>query len=248
MELTLEDVCNTKVFVKNGSIDFKSPREYIMPFVDQLSKLTDKFIIRTSAAVENAEEASGVLNTSYGRVLIEAQLPENLCTEESGGVIGLVYGLDVQKPVMKVYSGQSVYACVNLCVFGAEHLTTTELLVDGSAKAYVAARQYTEDKEKEVERYLRVSGKLKEMELDKTNLDELIGKLLRESMRIKLVGTTPIISATKDLYDPKSKYAVREGVTTGWNVYNAVTDYISHKNDILDRAAKTVLLEQMFLN
>lgn len=245
---TLDDVLSSKIYVKNGSIDFKSPKEYLMPFIDLTEKITDNYKVRVSGTVENAEEASGELNTSYGRVLIEAHLPDKYGTEETGGIIGLVYGLDIQKPVMKVYTGQNIFACTNLCVFGAQHVFSSELLTTGSARAYQEVSKYVEEKERELENYIRVSTKLKEMQLDKESLDELIGKLVRESLKSRSIGITPITTAAKDLYDPKSKYAVKDGQTNGWNVYNAITEYITHKTDILDMAHKTVLLQDMFLN
>ena len=38
-----------------------------------------------------------------------------MCIRDSDEVVGLVYGLDVRKPVVKIYRGGLNRACTNLC-------------------------------------------------------------------------------------------------------------------------------------
>ena len=42
-------------------------------------------------------------------------------------VIGFLYGLDVRKPVVKIYRGYLNRACTNLCVFDHQWLNIQEI-------------------------------------------------------------------------------------------------------------------------
>jgi len=66
--------------------------------------------------------------------------------------------------------------------------------------------------------------------------------------RNKQIGTSAILSAVKDLDDNKSRYAIRENKVSQWNVYSAVTQYITDKVDIVDKASKTVVVSNLFIN
>ena len=79
MDVSLDQVLNSKVYVKEDSlISFGSPRQYIEPFVEKLQGITNNFRVSVSDRVANKEE-SGSINEAYGRVLIEAKLPNEFC-------------------------------------------------------------------------------------------------------------------------------------------------------------------------
>ena len=241
MELT--DVLDSKVFVKGSSINFNSPRKYLEPFLESMNKLNPKWEVDVSGIVSNAED-DNTMNTAYGRVAVQGLLPD--CgTSESAGTIGIVYALDTQKPTVRVFTGQNVSICMNLCIFGAEHVFSADLLGGGMDRAYEMARQYIERKEEEVQFYVDTIGRLRSTQYHPEEVDQVIGRLLKESLNNKL-GSSSIISAVRELTDPKSKYSLdSSGETNAWNIYNAVTDHISHKVDIFDRAIKTILLSYL---
>lgn len=244
--MEVADVLNSKVFVKGNSVTFNSPKSYLEPFIDKISSLDPEFDVKVSGAVKNAEEDK-TQNIAYGRVCLEAKL-SGYGTDDSIGKVGMVYALDTQKPTVKVYTGQEVSACLNLCIFNAEQVYSFDLLGGGMDKAYQMAKQYAEEKEKEVEIYLKYKKELLEREHTVPEIERIIGKLIHEAMETRL-GTSPILSAAKELWNEKSRYSIiSTGGTTGWNIYNAITDHISHRADILDRPTKTLLLSKMILN
>jgi len=133
MDVSLDQVLNSKVYVKEDSlISFGSPRQYIEPFVEKLQGITNNFRVSVSDRVANKEE-SGSINEAYGRVLIEAKLPNEFCAYDHDSVIGMVYVLDTQKPTMRVYSGENAWACTNLSIFGARYIHQVELLQGNSS-------------------------------------------------------------------------------------------------------------------
>jgi len=250
METTLENVLESKIYVReNSAISFKSPREYLTPFIDNIAKLTDDYRISVSNVVKNKNEEEDTFNTSYGRVLIEALLPRQFDTNgESGdtyGTIGFMFALDLQKPVIKVFTGRYARACTNLCIFGADRVFSQEL-TGNINKCFDAVKEYIDDAEKDLIQSIKLITYMKNEIYSGESLDEFTGNILRKSLLNPKLGHTPIIQGTRELYNEKSIYALSNGETTGWNYYNSITENIK-KVDILDRANKTALVTELFV-
>lgn len=245
--VTLDQVLNSKVYVKeNSQISFGSPRQYIEPFLENLRNTNATFSVSVSDRVANKEE-SGTINEAYGRVLVQAKLPNEFCAYEHDSVIGLVYSLDTQKPSVRIYSGENAWACTNLAIFGARYIHTVELL-QGINSVYEKALEYVEGVGDQIRRFKQIYEIMNEKFYQGDEIDKVTGYLLREGIRNKQLGTSPILSAIKDLDDPKSKYGIRDDKTSQWNVYSALTQYVTDKVDIVDKASKTVMLSKLFVN
>ncbi|MFN7465268.1 MAG: hypothetical protein ACK53T_07785 [Planctomycetota bacterium] len=247
MDVSLDQVLNSKVYVKEDSlISFGSPRQYIEPFVEKLQGITNNFRVSVSDRVANKEE-SGSINEAYGRVLIEAKLPNEFCAYDHDSVIGMVYALDTQKPTMRVYSGENAWACTNLSIFGARYIHQVELL-QGNSSIYEKAYEYVDSVTEQLHRFREIYERMNEKVYEGDDINRVVGYLLREGSRNKQIGTSAILSAVKDLDDNKSRYAIRENKVSQWNVYSAVTQYITDKVDIVDKASKTVVVSNLFIN
>lgn len=245
--IELPELLSSKVYVKgDGSIQFQSARQYMEPFMEAFSEGPVEFKVGVAGAVVNAEENQKE-NVAYGRVLIEAHLPDSGLADHSQGVIGMVYGLDLQKPTVKVFSGQHVFACTNMCVSGAEFMFKADILGNGMKEAYKYARQYIDEKQKEITAYKNLKEKLENKSLPINEVDRMFGRMLH-LCRHNGIGTTAVLAANELVFDPKSKYAITEDRTTGWNIYNAFTDHLTVKADILDRPTKLALLSEVFSN
>lgn len=245
--VSLDQVLNSKVYVKEQStISFGSPRQYIEPFLEKLHGINPEFRVSVSDRVANKEE-SGTLNEAYGRVLVEAKLPSVHSTYEHDSVIGLVYSLDTQKPELKVYSGENAWACTNLSIFGARYIHSVQLL-QGTSSVYEKALEYVDGLAEQLRRFKEIYERMNEKVYTGDQIDRVMGYLLREGIKNKQIGTSPVLAAVKDLDDPKSRYAIREDKTSQWNVYSALTQYVTDKVDIADKASKTVMLSKLFIN
>ena len=245
-DLNIEDVLSSKVFVKaNSSISFGSPKEYLEPYVELFNE-TPQFRVKAADPVVNAED-SGAMNIAYPRVLIESDLGEMIPGFRS--VIGMIMALDLQKPILKIYSGYNVSSCLNLTIFNADKIYQQEILGDYQ-RVYSRAKEFIQKKEDELIEFKETLTKLQTTFLSEVQLNQLIGKMIRESAKLRL-GTTPILQATKFLDDNSSQYYIRpDGKFTcsKFNVYNAVTQSITNSNDIVDRATKTIQLSNLILN
>lgn len=244
-DISIEEVLDSKIYVKEGSaVGFKSPRDYIGDFVTEGAGANWR--VKVADPVVN-EEITGARNIAYPRVMVEAQLGELIPHFEA--VVGMVYALDLQKPVIKCYSGFNVRSCINLSIFNTDNMFQQELLGDYE-KVISMARKYFLEKEKDVIDFKDRFNKLQTSFLTEPQLNELLGRMLRESSRTRL-GTTPILGAAKLLDDNTSTYYVRpDGKFTcnKFNVYNAVTQILTNSNDIIDRPNKTIALTKILLN
>lgn len=243
--LNLETILSSKTFVRDGAgVAFQSAKDYIQPFIDVVSNLNPTFEVAISGRNANKNE-DGFINESFARVHICAKLPDQFNVDEHTSVIGLVYGLDTQKPIMKVYSGRNAWACTNLAIFRADYIHQVEL-VQGTGSIYEKAKLFGTLVPEHVQQFAAKVSEMKKKIYEGREIDTVVGKLLRESINNKFVGTTPILSAVQALEDSKSVYAIRENYTTQWNLYSAVTQYVTDKVDIIDKPTKTVLISNIF--
>jgi len=244
MELSLEQALDSKVYVKNDSVVYKSPRHYFEPFLEKVEPLAESWRVRTSGAISNAEE-DGEKNTAYGRIAIEAKLPQ-FSSSISGGTIGMVYALDTQKPIVKAFAGQNVSLCMNLCIFGADDYIQQDLLA-GLDRIYAEVTKMSERAEKTLGEFMAVYEQMNDRMLTVPEIEETFGRLIRLSKPNKF-NTGLIINAANMVFNESSRYAISGDTMSQWQLYNAVTDGITNKVDIFDQPTKTVILNKIFLD
>lgn len=242
--MELEQVLDSKIYVKEGSaIQFRSPGQYLKPFIDNIRDVSTQFRVSASGVVVNKEEDQ-TRNEAFARVLLEAKLPAVFNVGGHYCIIGILYALDIQKPFVKVYMGRKAFACLNLCIFGAEEVYHQEL-TGNAASVYEKAFEFVDMARKTQVEFERKVGILMDTTLDQHQIDEVLGYLLRKA-NINKVGTSAIIFGMKELYNPKSIYSVNESETSAWNVFGSMSQYITDKTDIMDKASKTLQLAELF--
>lgn len=245
--ITLDKVLNSKIYLHDKSqISFGSPRQFIEPFLEKLVNSKVSFSVKVSDRVANKEENSDILNEAYGRVLVEAKFPNEYSINEHDHVIGMVYALDTQKPTMRIYSGENAWACTNLAIFGANYIHNVEIM-QGIGSIYDKGLEFVENISEQLAKFQKIYSIMNDTQYEGEDINKIMGYLIREGYRNKNLGINPILSAIKDLDDNKSKYAIRENKTSQWNLYSALTQYVTDKVDILDKSSKTVMLSNLFI-
>lgn len=246
MKIQLEELMNSKIFVKeNSAVNFKSPKSYLTPFLDIVGPHSTDIRVEVDSPIINAEE-SGKQNIAYPRVNVEATIGDQMTGFYS--VMGFIFALNTSTPIMKVYSGQSVKACLNLTIFNAEDIFEQNLL-GNSNEIYNRAQVFFQKKEKQIEEYGKIYKDLTEKHLTPQGLNDLMGKLLLKGTQTRL-GTSPVVGAAKLLLDPKTTYYTHSGADfrcSEWNVFNALTQTLTNSSEIVNRPTKTILISKEFL-
>lgn len=258
MELTINELLKGKATIIKGKKYF-STEAYVTPFLERMSKFTNNFKVQAKLPDQisiTKKEDLNLEDTVFNRVWIQAIIPEEYSFDNHQEVIGLVYGLDTRKPVVKIYRGALNMACLNLCVFNPSFLNVQEIEPERpfNFKCIQTLMEQTSD----IKTWL---SKLSETEIpyDVRLINENLGSWVRHALidsydsgygKVKL-ATSVAIDAYKLLYEKNdSSYFVNPGQsTTMFNVYNAFTELITNidNRDILNKTEKTLLLKNILM-
>ena len=259
MEVQLQELLAGKA-TRIKSKDYYPTHAYVEPFLERVQKFTNNIRISVQTPNQITYSGDGSLSTediTYNRVLIEAILPEELKINDDvhKDVIGMVYGLDVRKPVVKFYHGKERSACTNLCVFNPNLLSCQDLEPESAIDFRPLDRliEQTDD----TTAWLK---KLVELEFDcgNHNVNESLGKWIRNCIQysyknnygtVKLACSSPI-DAYKLLFE-KGDSEYYAGIDSSdinmYQVYNAFTQVLtdSRKKDSFNIFEKTLLIKDI---
>lgn len=256
MEIDLKTLMQGKA-TKIKDKEYFATEAYVTPFIERMSKYTNDFRIQVKLPDQITKTQDGDINMddiTFNRVWIQAVLPEEYMFDNHSEVIGMVYGLDVRKPIVKLYRGGINMACTNLCVFNPEFLRVQDL----EPKKAINFRSITEMMEQTNDLKVWLE-KLHNTEFvcDETNINENLGKWIRNSMsrsydngygKVKLASSVAIDAYKLLFEDEKSDYYTKIGGTTDmFTVYNAFTQLITNDKgrDIMNKCEKTLLLKNI---
>ena len=253
MELTIDQLLQGKATRIKDKEYFKT-EQYVVPFLERMSKLTNEFIIQAKPADQISLTPNGDVNFEdiiYNRVNIEAVLPDEYCFEGHKQVVGFVYALDTRKPVVKQYMGGLRTACLNLCTFNPAALSVQELEPE-TAINYNFLGHCLEIAD-------NMGAKLHElsnMEFTKDMMYQELGhqidncinyKFHNDFGTIKLPESLPIEVYKNLFYNEKSEYFTKDDRVSGFDVYQAYTDIICNgkSKDLVNRFEKTLLVSRI---
>lgn len=222
-----------------------------------MSKFTKDFIVEVELPKQVTRTVDGDVNAddiTYNRVLIQAVMPESCSFDNHDEVIGMVYGLDVRKPVAKIYRGALNRACTNLCVFDPEFLQMQPVNPEEALnyKAVEHLLSQTSDIKLMLENLHNTTWKAED---DLVSLN--LGKWQRNAIHMVYnvgygdvkIGTDLVTKAYSSMFeDPDSSYYIGVGNEVDmFTVYNAFTQLISNDKgkDLMNRAEKTLLLRNI---
>lgn len=243
MEITLQRLLEGKPTIIKGQ-EYKATKEYVEPFINEMSKYTDKFIINV---IEPSQIilSSNDMDTTYNRVWIQAIMPDSHDICGLHEIYHFVYGFDVRTPVYKVFRSYGP------CVFNTEWLTVNKLEAELPSYSIKTLMEYTNDIESKV-------NKMKSTFLDSNDRHRLLGELIEKSMlytyqhvggKVKLSPAT-VIKAFENVYmDSSSDFYIKETEECSvWNYYSAFIDLIKDdtKKDLMSFFEKNFLVGLLF--
>lgn len=255
MELTIDQLLRGKATQIKGK-EYFSTAGYVEPFLERMSKFTDDFRVQVIPASQISLTNDGEINTEdivYNRVWVQAVMPDEAGYDNHDRVVGMVYGLDTRKPVVKLYVGGLNRACCNLCVFSPSFLNVQELEPESAInfRPIEHLLKQTSDVKATLERLANT-----EVVYDESIINENLGQWVRNTMskqfsnnfgKVK-VATSTAIDAFKLLYENKdSAYYVNPGSSTDmFNVYNAFTQVLTDDSrDVMNKCEKTILIKDI---
>lgn len=230
---------------------------YVNPFLERMSKLTSDFRVKVELPDQVTLTKEGDVNMediTYNRVWVQAVLPEQYDVDNHQDVIGMVYGLDTRKPVVKFYRGGLNRACTNLCVFNPDYLEVQELQPETAIDFH--SLDVLINKANEIKVFLE---RLHNLTFPRENqyINEQLGMWIRNCFNypyynginnVKL-ATSTAIDAYKLLFEKEASpyYVQSDSNTDMFNVYNAFTELISNDKDkdIMNKCEKTLLLKSI---
>ena len=240
--------------------DYFPTAAYVEPFLERVRKFTKDLRIQVQLPNQITYTADGDINTediTYNRVLIEAILPDEYKFNDDPhrAVLGMVYGIDVRKPVVKFFKGQERMSCTNLCVFSPQLLACQDLEAETAVdyKPLERILEQTDDTASWMNKLIE-----SEFDCNTHNVNESLGKWIRNCInynfdnhygKTKLAVSTPI-DAYKLLFekDDSEYYAgIDSGNISMYQVYNAFTQVLTNgmKKDPFNIFEKTLLLKDI---
>lgn len=249
MNITIKELLDGfPCLIKNK--EFFSPKIYVEPFLERMSQFTNDFRVQVKLA-DTLSTKEQNLNNVYTRVLIESVLPEKYSIDKHDEVIGLVYGIDVRKPVVSFYKGYLNSACLNLTIFNPSWVSHQELIPSEPIN-YSPLKQIVES----TNDFSIKLKKLKNTFIDREDRQLELGKWVDNSIKsfldlgfgkIKLSTATSIEAYTNLFVDKDSPYFIPESQDPSlFDIYNSFTQVITHdKKDIIQKANKVLLLNQI---
>ena len=255
MELTLEQLLRGKqTRIKNK--EYFPTAAYVEPFINRVSKLTNDFRIQAVLPNQITYTNDGEINLedqTFNRVWIQAVLPDDYPIPNHNNVIGMVYGLDVRRPVFKVYRGGLNQACTNLCVFSNDCLTCQEIESETPIDFRCVDRiiELVDDTAKMIRTLQNI-----EFNTDERLINENLGKWVRNCIdcsydvgfgKVKIATSAPV-EAYKYLFkDEDSGYYIGKTGGNMYDVYGAMTQTITDglKRDIMNQVEKSLLVQSI---
>lgn len=236
--------------IKNDS--YLATKDYVSPFLDRLSHFTDDFRVKVELPKQVTLDKNGELDTAditYNRVWIQGVLPDEYAFTGHQRVLGMVYGLDVRKPVCKIYTGALNMACTNLCIFNPDAMVLQDIVPDKPLNFKCVS-----DLMGQVDTIKVNLQKMIDQSIDNSPevINECLGRWIKNSIhesydngysKVKLAASA-VIDAYKLLFEKEDSPYYTPGDVPMFTVYNAFTQILTNglAKDSFNYVEKTLLL------
>lgn len=246
MNLSIDELLRGKgTIIKNK--EYFPTKVYVEPFLDKMSSFTNNFVCKAQLASQLTNEEN---NEIYNRVWVQAILPEEYAYENHKQSVNLLYALDKQKPIVKLFKNTVNMACLNMCVFSPEYLQVSEL-EPGSRINFAFIKNVMEMTDNTQALLKTLSNTIIKREDIFNELGHWIDRCIEIPFKSSY-GTVKIArSLPTDVYESLSKKKdspyYSEDDYNGFDIYNAFTDIICNDKDkdILNKYEKVYLVSKI---
>lgn len=250
MEITIDELLKRGLATTIKNKEYYTSEQYVTPFLERTQKYNPEYIVQVKEADQLSRNPD--LNTIYNRVFIQAVLPDEYSTDNHKQVIGFLYGLDVRKPLAKIFTNHLNMACLNMCVFNP-FMINSQFIEPQSSLEYDAVDKFME-KTIEIKQKLDY---LKNTFIKPASLMDTLGTWINRSLyneyvseygKVKLSPDT-VIDAYKLLkVDEESEYFTKTGEDISlFTAHNAFTKVVTHDKgkDIMNKFEKSCIVNDI---
>jgi len=226
-----------------GDREYNDTKYYVAPFIDMMSKYTDKFIIKAERPNQMTRDEKDNIDVTYNRVWVQAVMPEDHCVVDHDEVVSMLYGIDGNRPVVKFYRGLVNRACTNLCVFQPQWLNVQKFM-GGKDIDYSIVKPILES----TDMTSKQIPLMKNQFIAKDEVADKMGEWIDSSFRLTYNGQklsqTVILNGYKSMFiNQKSRYFIPENREVSmFEIYNALTQQLTDQDDFRNRFEQTMLV------
>lgn len=249
MEITISELLKGKpTLIKNK--EYFQTKTYVEPFLDKMSKITTDFRVQVKVP-DQMTMGPDSTDITFNRVWVQAVLPKEYSVDSHDEVIGFLYGIDVKKPIVKIYRGYLNQACTNLTVFNPMWMNAQEMIA-GDPINYSPLKSLMEDTSDFKIRLDAMKSQTINRDQRKDHLGHWVDYIIRESQdygfgKVKIAASTPVDAYKRLFLDQDSEYFIPEDQDPSlFDVYNSFTKIITEdKKDIMGKFEKTIIVGKM---
>lgn len=247
-ETPLEKLYATERWVGSGMGSYKQhyphPTELIEPFLTRIDEAAKEhseeytLSVKTLKPMSVQDKDTELVRTAQGRFGVTVDFSK-LNDANHRLSIGLVAALDLRRPLIQVFRGYNSAVCLNLAIFSADEIYKGYLFEGGLEMATRTLTRYVNTFKEGEEELMDNINFLSHVYWDATHLDQRVGSLYRHFMQHGNV-LTAFAYAIRQMEDPNSRYALDDkGGTNAWNFTSAMTQYVTDKVPVDQKAEKT---------
>ncbi len=245
--ISQEDLFRGEAF-RRGSSTYPTTREITESYFENTEAVVDEYRIKVwqsnDVIVEKqSEEEIDILNERpvYTKVHIDGILKPQYQIDMEGdvhnNVISMLYAVDVQNPIAKVYTGYERMACLNLSVFNPRHIVDRKFSDVDFNHIYRVIPEFIEKTEEYRNEYMNAFELLHNTRYVGNQLFDCIGRLaFRISKQPGMVtafnNAVKFLQSNQEVNDIKNIYFNRDWQTTGYSafdIYQTLTATLSNK-------------------
>jgi len=246
MEITLDALFYGKPTIIKDK-EFLSTKDYTEPFIKEMEKFTNKFIINVQVPSQLTFSESSK-DLTYNKVWIQAIMPKQDGNNTYQEVYGLVYALDVKTPVYKIYRGYINSENGNLYAIDPSWIQTFELKPNEKLKYSISELMSKASNFEIILKKSKSTFVSKEIEDNHKLLGELVEKSIIYTYntiggKVKISPNDIISAYTAIFHNTTSKYFLENSKMCSIDhYYNAISEQISNSKDIVNRFEKSLLI------
>jgi len=248
MVINIEQVLQGESF-RRGNSTFPSSHEILTPYLEATRDIIEEYRVNVQSSKETVLEREGDLIETiterpvYTRVHIDGILKPEYQLEHKGdsysNVISVLYALDIQTPIMKIYTGYERHACLNTSIFNPRHILEKKFTDPDFETIYQQIPYYLENQVQYKLEYENALDALHNVRYAGEDIFKVMGRLAfrvanAPGMQNAFNNAVKFLKSNLDVNGIKNIYFNKDWEDTGYSafdIYQSLTATLSNKGN-----------------